>query len=561
MAASQNSRAGEIPVTYDRWIHVMADILHQLLALIEKGTVEHRCAALLVLGALKSENSAVVKTVSGALDHSNPIIKDYALRYFEEVHSKSHAPLLFKFLEDPDKDIQERVIRVLTEAGQAVVPSLLRVAPAASRTWLLNAGRVLCAVRGKTALKGLLQMLRAGTDEFNKTVCDLMTPAIREMDAKEQEQFGDEVEAFATALDVKQQRPALVSAMRLLAQLGRPQARRWLFKFVGPEHQAILRSHALVALLRGLREQDLHKDEYAKLFPLLEESEFSEVTRIAVELLDTHELPDDARSLLSRLMQSPHPDVQKFALRKMGSFGTPATVRTLVEQLGDPDYRRRDVAANSLRKIPEARTALIKELVTCDDASKAWSIVELLPSFEGKWRQDILESLWKRLQKAIETEDRIQTAFLNVFKQADQEYAYEQLAANSVRLLKAKKYKEAVAFLTPLKDFPAFKPENKFQLAVAQLKLHSHTITSHRQHPAVELFADLYRNSAYPLFEALKRERSLTPEEIFALGFSLVERPGDERSVGKDLLAHIASKFPRNKIGKNAKNKLKLVAV
>ena len=561
MAASQNSRAGEIPVTYDRWIHVMADILHQLLALIEKGTVEHRCAALLVLGALKSENSAVVKTVSGALDHSNPIIKDYALRYFEEVHSKSHAPLLFKFLEDPDKDIQERVIRVLTEAGQAVVPSLLRVAPAASRTWLLNAGRVLCAVRGKTALKGLLQMLRAGTDEFNKTVCDLMTPAIREMDAKEQEQFADEVEAFATALDVKQQRPALVSAMRLLAQLGRPQTRRWLFKFVGREHQAILRSHALVALLRGLREQDLHKDEYAKLFPLLEESEFSEVTRIAVELLDTHELPDDARSLLSRLMQSPHPDVQKFALRKMGSFGTPATVRTLVEQLGDPDYRRRDVAANSLRKIPEARTALIKELVTCDDASKAWSIVELLPSFEGKWRQDVLESLWKRLEKAIETEDRIQTAFLNVFKQADQEYAYEQLAANSVRLLKAKKYKEAVAFLTPLKDFPAFKPENKFQLAVAQLKLHSHTITSHRQHPAVELFADLYRNSAYPLFEALKRERSLTPEEIFALGFSLVERPGDERSVGKDLLAHIASKFPRNKIGKNAKNKLKLVAV
>jgi HEAT repeat protein len=379
------------------------------------------------------------------------------------------------------------------------------------------------------------------------------------MDAKEQQQVGDEVEAFALSLDVKQQRPAVVSAMRLLAQLGRPQARRWLFKFVGPEHPAILRSHTLVALLRGLREQDLHKDEYAKLFPLLEESEFSDVTRLAVELLDVHELPDDARSLLARLMQSPHADVQKFALRKMGGFGTPATVRTLVEQLGDPDYRRRDVAANSLRKIPEARTALIKELVTCDDASKAWSIAELLPSFEGKWRQDVLENLWKRLQKAIEAEDRIQTAFLNVFKQADQDYAYEQLAANSVRLLKAKKYKEAVAFLTPLKDFPAFRPENKFQLALAQLKLHSHTITSHRQHPAVELFADLYRNSAYPLFEALKRERSLTPEEVFALGFSLVERPGDERSVGKDLLAHIANKFPRNKIGKNAKNKLKLV--
>jgi len=538
----------------------MADVLQQILTLIEKGTVEHRCAALLVLGALKAENPGIVKTVGAALDHSNPIIKDYALRYFEEVHSKSRVTFLLKFLEDPEKDIQERVIRMLIEGGQASLQPLLRGAPAASRVWQLNSARVLCAVRGKTALKGLLQMLLAGTDEFNKAVCDLMTPAIREMDVKEQQHLGNEVEAFATSLDVKQQRPAAVSAMRLLGQLGRPQARRWLFKFISPEHPAVLRSHALVALLRGLREQDLHKDEYAKLFPLLEETEFSEVTRLAVELLDSHELPDDSRNVLSHFLHSPHADVQKFALRKMGGFGTPATVRTLVEQLGDPDYRRRDVAANSLRKIPEARATLIKELMTCEDASKAWSIAELLPSFEGKWRQDTVESLWKRLQGAIEAEDRIQTAFLNVFKQADQDYAYEQLAANGARLVKAKKYKEAVAFLTPLKDFPDFKPENKFHLGLAQLKLHSHTIASHRQHPAVELFTDLYRNSAYPLFEALKKERTLTPEEIFALGFSLAERPGNERSVGKDLLAHIASKFPRNKIGKSAKNKLKLLA-
>src|SRR5262249_10726550 len=114
--------------------------------------------------------------------------------------------------------------------------------------------------------------------------------------------------------------------------------------------------------------------------------------------------------------------------------------------------------------------------------------------------------------------------------------------------------------LTPLKDFADIEPENKFQLAVAQLKLHSHTLASHRHHPAVELLADLYRNSAYPLSEALRKEKSLDPEEVFSLGFNFVERPGDERTLGKDLLEHIASKFPRNKIGKSAKNKLKLLA-
>ena len=117
--------------------------------------------------------------------------------------------------------------------------------------------------------------------------------------------------------------------MRLLGQLGRPQARRWLFKFVGAEQHPAVRAHALVALLRCLRDQEIRKDEYAKLFPMLEEPQPTEATRLTLDLLDAHELPDDSRSLLGKLMQSRHSDVQKFALRKMGDVGTPATMRTL----------------------------------------------------------------------------------------------------------------------------------------------------------------------------------------------------------------------------------------
>jgi HEAT repeat protein len=538
----------------------MDDTLQSLLTLAEKGTIEQRCAALLVLGALKISNAATVKVVGTILDNPNPVLKDYALRYFEEVQPKSNTAQLLKMLDDADREMQERAVRSLTGVGPSAVAPLLQEAKEASRTWQLNAARVLAVVRGKAAMKGLLQMLIAGTDETNKVICDLMTPALREMDAKESDALYDEVEAFAAKLDVKTQRPATVSSMRLLGQLGRPQARRWLFKFVGAEHHPAVRAHALVALLRCLREQDIRKDEYGKLFPLLDEAEFSEVTRLTLDLLDAHELPDDSRSFLAKLMQSPHSDVQKFALRKMADVATPSTIRTLVEELGDADYRKRDVAASSLRKIPEARTALIKELTTCEDPSKAWSIAELLPSFEGKWRQDTLDALWKRLQAAIGAEERIQTAFLHVLKKADAEFAYDKLAEQGSKLVKGKKYKEAVGFLAPLKDFPVFKPENKFQLALAHLRLHSHTLATNRQHPAVELLIDLYRNSAFPVLETLRKEKSLAPEDYFALGFSLVERSGQERGLGIDLLAHVAKNFPRNKIGKSAKNKLKLVA-
>ena len=537
----------------------MADLLSQLLLLVDKGSVEQRCAALLVLGALNLKNAAAAKSAAAALDHANPLVRDFAFRYFEQTEPRDSVSRFLKFLDDGDKEIQERAVRLLTKAGVAATQPLIKGASAASRVWQLNAARVLSSVRNKAALKGLLQMLGGGNDDFNKVLCDLLTPALREMDAREQEQFYGEVEAFAARLDVKQQRPAVVSATRLLGQLGRPEARRWLFKFLGPEHPPILRSHALVALLRCLRDQEIRKDEYARLFPLLEEGEFSEVTRLALELLDFHQLPDDARALLSKLMQSPHAEVQKFALRRMGEVGTPATVRTLVEQLGDADYRRRDAAASSLRKIPEARTALIKELVACDNASKAWSIVELLPAFEGKWRQDTIDALWKRLEKSVGAEERIQTAFLQALKNADEEDLYQRLAQQAARFVKAKKYKEAIGFLAPLKEFAAFKPEQKFQLALAQLKLHAHTLATNRHHPAVEMFSELYRNSAYPLVEALKKEKRLAPEELFALGFGLTERTGEERDLGRDLLEFIAAKFPRNKTGKSAKNKLKLL--
>jgi HEAT repeat protein len=538
----------------------MDKTLQQLITLVENGSIEQRCAGLLVMAALKVQNSEIIKSLATALNHPNPLLKDYALRYFEAVQTKSCVPLLLRFLDDPDKETQERVIRLLITAGPPAVDALLNQAGDGSRIWQLSAARVLSAVGGKTAAKGLMQLLTSGTDEFNKAVCDFMTPAIRQMDSNEQEMLFSEIDALIPKLDIKQHRPAVVSALRLLGQLGLPQARRWLFKFVAPEHHLSLRTHALVALLHCLRQQALRKDEHAKLFALLEEREFSEVTRLALELLDAHELPEDSRAVLSRLLASPHGDVQKFALRKMGDFSSPATVRTLLEQLGDPDYRRRDVAARSLRKIPEARNALIKDLLECHDASKAWSIAELLPSFEAKWRHDTLEALWKRLEAAVEAEDRIQTAFLNVLKQADRQYAYERLATHGSRLVKAKKYKEAVAFLMPLKEFSEFDAGVKFPLALAQLKLHSHTVATHRQHPAVDLFTDLYRNSVFPLLESLKKEKSLAPEELFALGFGLAERSGEERGLGKDLLEHIAAKFPRNKVGKSAKNKLKLLA-
>jgi HEAT repeat protein len=534
----------------------------QLLTLAREGTVERRCAALLVLGALQLRDEAVVEAAGAALGQANVVIKDYALRYFEDTQAKTGIPILLPLLDDADKEAQERIIRLLSRFGQAVVRPLLQSAKTATRLWQLNAARILCAVHSNAAWKALLQLLSQGDSEFNRVVCDLMVVTLRELTEQEQTELYTEVEAFARTLSEDEPRAALISAIRLLGQLGRAQSRKWLSGFVAGEHHHSIRFHALVALLHCLRGQELQKGEFVKLLPVLEEAEFSDAVRLTLEILEAHPLPEEYQSTLARLVESPHIAVQKFALRKMGEFDSPTVVRALVQQLGDPDAARRDAAARSLQKIPSARPALIKEFLTCDDAGKAWAIAQILPVYEGKWRRDTFEAIWERLQTAIVDDDRSQGAYLYFLKSVDADYAYVQLAARAAQLTQKKRYREAIKFLTPLKEFPSFQAEDKYRLALAQLKLHPHAVESltRRHEPALELLADLYRSSAFPLLETLKKEKALEPTDLFYLGFHFAEGATGERDLGKDILELLATRYPRTNIGKSAKNKLKLLA-
>src|SRR5581483_3507456 len=155
----------------------MDNTLQDILNLAEKGTIEQRCAALVVLGGLKAGSAAVAKAIAQ----------------------------LLKMLDDPDREIQERAVRSLGAAGEAAVQPLAQGLAGGSRVWQLNAARVLCQTRGKAAMKAVLHLLTAGTDDSNRAICDLLTPALREMDAREQNSFYDEVEAFAAKLDAKEQ--------------------------------------------------------------------------------------------------------------------------------------------------------------------------------------------------------------------------------------------------------------------------------------------------------------------------------------------------------------------
>ena len=60
-----------------------------------------------------------------------------------------------------------------------------------------------------------------------------------------------------------------------------------------------------------------------------------------------------------------------------------------------------------------------------------------------------------------------------------------------------------------------------------------------RHDPALDLLRELLR-SPFPLAERLRKERALTPEELFYIAFNFAEGGGEEKGVARELLEHLA---------------------
>src|SRR5581483_3895353 len=146
----------------------MDKTLQRLVTLAREGNTEHRCAALLVLSALKLDEAKVVEAVNAALAHPNALLKGYALRYVEEVRPKASLPSLLPLLESPEKETSDHAVRLVVKLGQTAIRPLVQHIKGASRPWLINAARALCAIRGKAAWQGVMQVLLRGDPEVNK---------------------------------------------------------------------------------------------------------------------------------------------------------------------------------------------------------------------------------------------------------------------------------------------------------------------------------------------------------------------------------------------------------
>ena len=477
--------------------------LKGVVGLITGTDVEARCAALLVLTQLKADDDRVVRTVGEALNAKNAVVRDFAVGYFEQVRPRDGLAYLAPLLDSQEEPLRQRTVAILAEYGATAVSAVKPQLKDAPRR-RLNAIIDLCArVRSSAALDILFSLM--GSDDFdtNRAACDALIATVPGLEPKARADLFSRTDDLAAS--AKGQRTALVAAAKLFGALADAKARRRLFGMLDKREPHVVRTHALGALVQCLRGQKLTTVEIETLLPLLDEDDEAGILRPAIQLLEDQTLERSYLAQLNKLAESPQPMVKRFAVQKLGGFDSGAVVKTLIGYLTDDSYSRRDQATASLKKLPAARTALMKELLECDDERKAWTLADILLVHDRSWKRDTTDALWKKLQGALEErDDRLYTAYFHFLNALDGAALVERVRARADVLRKKKDFAGTAKWLGLLKDSPAFDAEAKFALAVAELKSHKHALaaTIRRHDAALELLRGL-AHSAFPVARAV----------------------------------------------------------
>jgi hypothetical protein len=130
---------------------------------------------------------------------------------------------------------------------------------------------------------------------------------------------------------------------------------------------------------------------------------------------------------------------------------------------------------------------------------------------------------------------------------------------------RAKRYEQAFSLLTRLEESGRLDDEGRYVAVItglgAMLSKKELGRANRTTDPVLRHIVNLVANG-YPVAYKLKRERNLSAEDLFFVGFNFAEsKDEDEKEFGGSLLYQLATKEPQSKLGQSAKNKLKLVGL
>jgi hypothetical protein len=585
-----------------------------ILDLLESDRVDLRAAAATVLAAVGKQDRTVQTALTDRLGDQDVGVRRIVLEGLADMGAEGIAAKLVPLLRDHDAIIAERAAQMLAQQGASAEGALRKEVasgPVPARRvmaqLLLHRGTqpavdaVLDQLADGEFGEQALQLVRAELDGGNEKLANQIeksavvranevgkelrkawgkaqpTPAKKSAKKPNGNGNGNGHAEADPLRDPEIQRlvSELGALLRLIGYLARTTTQKLLLDFAASDEPRPIRLAAIAGLRRIVAQSEAKGTE--KVIETLIDYAGDEDLAIAQSAVDTlrgARIPDSLAKAFAGLAKSKNVAAQKLAMERMPAGGGASAVKALVEALGGDDPTARDAAARGLAKAPEAVLPVTRALLATKDEQIARRYTGVLRSHRGHVSNQAIDELVERVREYMEAHlkgkaSADQIVLERVLAELIADIAparhVELLFERAKRLRKSGKSIEAFGSLKPLlrsrADLDAaIDDDQRFFLALLSLEAAGEGIlrATHADDPVFEQFARLAAKG-YPVAKQLAREKDLSDEALYALGFRLIESgDGSNEELGAELLQGIIEERPRSKLAKAAKNKLKL---
>jgi hypothetical protein len=584
-----------------------------IIDLLESERVELRAAAATVLSAVGKGDKSVESALTSRLEDSDGVVRRIALEGLADMGAGGIAQKLVPLLRSDDDTLAERAAQVLAQQGAAAEAPLRKeigAGPVAARRvmaqLLLRRGTqpaveaVLDQLADEEFGEQALQLVRAELDSGNEKMANLIEKSAvarageankelakawtraqkaavvpKEKKAKKTNGTNGQPPDPMRDPEVARGASTLGSLLRLIGYLARPSTQSLLLKYADGDQPRPIRLAAIAGLRRIVATSEAKGTEKVveALIEFADGDDFA-VAQSAVDTLRGARIPESLSKAFAALTKSKNVAAQKLAMERMPAGSGASTIKNLVEAIATGDPTARDAAARGLAKAPESVLPVTRAILATSDEQVARRYAGVLRSHRGHISNQAIDELVERVREYVELHNKnkitadqivIERVLAELIADIAPAKHVELLFERARRLRKAGKPVEAFGSLKPLlrshADLDAaIDNDQRFFLAVLSLEAAGEGIlrTTRADDPVFEQFARLAAKG-YPVAKQLNREKEVTDESIYALGFRLIESgDGANEALGAELLEGIIEERPRSKLAKAAKNKLKL---
>lgn len=552
--------------------------LSRVIALLSDPVIEHRLAAATVLGALEVKDPKAIAALDKLLDGSFSE-RRAALDAFAKLGAPSLKKVMarvFAQLTSTEPHVREAAARALKAAGTAaaghtdeVVNAIKERRASASDAEKRELDKILAELGGADAFKALLDGIVTADEKTARQLALAVRERIVSADKRTRKSHASSsTKALAKATSTKGGAPGVfphqeAALIKILGWCEDESSTELLVEALrDAKRHGSVRQEAAIALRFALKESAADANVVEALLDAASGDDLA-LARTAVDTLAG--LTFDAKALpkLRALALHRDPDRALFATRKLAADGSAPAIKVLVDTVLGGTREVAAAAADALKALPGSTTACLNAVMETHFADRALLLADVIkprlaPTWTGeKLAKGTAQKLVEATIARVERDGKNYEAMLALARLAAPEKTAEALRDLAAKLKKQKKDERAAHVLILLTHSSGATDDDRVRLAILALKRSrlDPRPDSRARDEAIKLFEELGSN--IDILAVLKKDKSVTEEQLFYLGFHFAEE-GDP--IGQQLLTEVVSRSPRSKIGKAAKNKLKLEA-